>query len=395
RAATVQDEIAASGDITFLTERLNEAKRWKELRQEQIRLTQQRESIERQLAEVQQRVIARQQQETTGEQKLQDLRQQYDRAREEENEKVHLGLEAQHLGKDLQEAAREEKRMTEATKKMQADVAAAEQTVQKQRLLFTQAEQQEQADFRAFEDSRQQHEAEHLRATLSVGAPCPVCQVPVHEVPPSSHTAQADLFALQQAHEAAKATVTQATQVLQKAETSTAALRAQQGRIMLDLAERTQKRQTARQYFVDRFPGFSSLSAALEGIQAQRQEIAARLKTVETEAQTGEKEKQATTRQREKAQQEEATLNEALRRTTQQLETGTVQLQTIAAALASYLSTDEDPEIALNIRRSALVQREQEVRVLEQAWRKEDQGLGALRTKKLQTEGQLGVLRTE
>ncbi|MGH9427325.1 MAG: SbcC/MukB-like Walker B domain-containing protein, partial [Terriglobia bacterium] len=106
-------------------------------------------------------------------------------------------------------------------------------------------------------------------------------------------------------------------------------------------------------------------------------------------------EKQATTRQREKAQQQEATLNEALRRTTQQRETGAVQLNVLAAALASYLSTGEDPEIALNTRRSALIQREQEVRALEQSWRKEEQTFSALRTKKLQTEGKLGVLRTE
>jgi exonuclease SbcC len=60
-----------------------------------------------------------------------------------------------------------------------------------------------------------------------------------------------------------------------------------------------------------------------------------------------------------------------------------------------YLAANEDPETVLSARRAVLVQGEQEVKALEQAWRKEDHALSALRTKKLQTEGRLGVLTTE
>jgi len=395
RTAALQNEIVTNGDVASLTERLTDAKRWKVVQQEQSRFTEQRVTLRQQLADIQQHVIARQQQETTAEQKLQELRKQRDRTRDEEHAQGRLELEAQHLGKELQDAAREEKRMAEAVSKTQVDVATTEQTVQQQQLLAAQAGQQEQAAFRALEDSRQQHEAEHLRATLAIGSPCPVCQVPVHEVPQASQAAHVDLSALQHAYETAKREATQATQGQQKTEATAAALHAQHQTLIQDLAERTQKRQDTQQRFVDRFPGFSSLSAALSGLQSQRQEIVARLKRLETEVQAAEKEKQHLEQQRGKAQQEEAKLNEALRRTTQQMEAATGQLSVLATTLAIYLAANEDPETVLNARRAVLVQGEQEVKALEQTWRKEDHALGALRTKKLQTEGRLGVLTTE
>jgi len=395
RAAALQDEIVTSGDVASLTERLTDARRWKEIRQEHTGLTQQQESIGQQLANVQQRVTVLQQQETIVEQKLRELRQQRDRAREEENTQGRLELEAQHLGKDWQDAVRDEKRVAEAANTIQAEVAAAEQIVQHQQAMVVQAQHQEQAAVRALEESRQQHEAEHLRMTLALGSPCPVCQTPVQKVPQAAQTTHTDLAALQHAYETAKIAAAQATQAQQKAAATVAALHARQQTMRQDLAERAQKRQDAQQRFADHFPSFSSLSAALSGLQSQRQEIDARVKRLEAEVQDGEKEKQRLEQQRGKAQQEEAKLNEALHRTTQQLEAASGQLSTLTTTLAAYLAANEDPETVLSTCRAVLVQGEQEVKALEQAWRREDHALGALRTKKLQTEGRLDVLTTE
>jgi exonuclease SbcC len=217
----------------------------------------------------------------------------------------------------------------------------------------------------------------------------------VQEVPRALPGIQTDLAALQQTYETAKTAAAQAKQTQQKAEATATTLRAQHQTIEQDLADRTQQRQGAQQRFVERFPGFSSLSAALSGLQSQRQEISSRLKKLEAEVQGAENEKQRLEQQRGKAQQEEATLNEALRRITQQIETASGHLSTLATTLAAYLAVNEDPETELSARRAVLVQEEQEVKALEQTWRKEEQTLSALRTKKLQSEGQLGVVTTE
>jgi len=388
-------EVAVSGDIARLTERINEAKRWKELRQEQVHLAEQHEMTTQRLSHVQQSLASLRQQEEAVAQKLRALMQQRDQAREEENEKARLELEAGHLGKDLQETAREEKRAAQAVEKVRADLAVTEQTVQRQQATVARAEQREQAALRSWEENRRQHEVEHLRTTLHVGEPCPVCQVAVREIPAFSPAAQADFAALQQAHETAKAAAIQTQQALQKAEATIAALRAQKDASERELTERTQKRQEAQQRFVSRFPGFSSLAAALTALQTQRQEIAMRLKTLEGNAQAAEEEKLTLSRQREKAQQEEAKLAEALRRITNQAETSTAQLAVLSQSLASYLSGNDDPEVVLAVRRQTLLQAEQEVKVLEQAWRREEGALGLLCTKKLQAEGLCGVLTSE
>jgi len=395
RTAALKAEVAVSGDIARLTERINEAKRWKELRQEQVHLAEQHETTTQRLSHVQQSLALLRQQEEAAAQKLRALMQQRDQAREEENEKARLELEAGHLGKDLQETAREEKRAAQAVEKVRADLAVTEQTVQRQQATVARAEQREQAALRSWEENRRQHEVEHLRTTLHVGEPCPVCQVAVREIPAFSPAAQADFAALQQAHETAKAAAIQTQQALQKAEATIAALRAQKDASERELTERTQKRQEAQQRFVSRFPGFSSLAAALTALQTQRQEIAMRLKTLEGNAQAAEEEKLTLSRQREKAQQEEAKLAEALRRITNQAETSTAQLAVLSQSLASYLSGNDDPEVVLAVRRQTLLQAEQEVKVLEQAWRREEGALGLLCTKKLQAEGLCGVLTSE
>jgi len=395
RGAALHAEITASGDIARVTERLNDAKRWKELRQEQERLAEQREAATQQLSQVQQSLTSLLQQEAVTEQKLYDVTQQRDHAQQEENEKARLELEAGHLGKELQEATREEKRAAQTVEKAQEGLAGAEQTAQRYQETSARAEQEEQAALRALEENRRQHEVEHLRAALQVDDPCPVCRVPVRTVPASAQAVPADVSLLQRTYETAKTFATQARQALQKVEASATALRAQKDTAERDLAERAQKRREAQQQFVVRFPGFSSLSATLGALQSQRQEIVTRLKTLETHRQDAEKEKRALSRQREKAQQEEATLSEALRRISNQAETGARQLATLSQSLAAYLAGNEDPEAVLTARRQMLVQVEQAVKILEQEWRQEENTLSTLRMRKLQTERQGDLLTSE
>ena len=98
-AAALQAQIAAGGDIALLTEKLGEAKRWKELRREQARLTEQQKTLTQQLTGAQQSLVLLAQQDAAQEQELHDLIQQRDRTREAENEKKRLEIEAGHLGK--------------------------------------------------------------------------------------------------------------------------------------------------------------------------------------------------------------------------------------------------------------------------------------------------------
>ena len=104
QTAALEAEIATDGDVARLTEKINQAKRWKELRQEQELLTEQQQTTTQGLSRVRQTLTTLLQQEATAEQTLRDLIQQRERIREEENEKARLALEADHLGKDLREA---------------------------------------------------------------------------------------------------------------------------------------------------------------------------------------------------------------------------------------------------------------------------------------------------
>jgi exonuclease SbcC len=318
-----------------------------------------------------------------------------DRAREEKNEKDRLALEADHFGKDLREADQEEKRALQAVERARTDLAETEQAARQCHEAAAHAKQQEQVALNAWEENRRQHEVEHLRATLQLGDSCPVCQTPVHVLPSLSQPVRADLSVLQQAYEAAKAATTQAQQELQKVETTVAARRAQRDGAEQDLSERKRRRQESQQRFIARFPGFSSLAEALKALQTQRQEIVTRLATLETNLQTAEKEKQTLSRRRGEAQQEEAKLAEALRGIASRTETGSTQLATLSQSLAPYLSGEDDPETTLTARRRILLQIEQEVRDLESAWRQEENTLSTLRTNKLKTEGQCGVLTSE
>ncbi|HKA56264.1 MAG TPA: SMC family ATPase [Candidatus Binatia bacterium] len=395
RAAVLAAEIAANGDVARLSEKINEAKRWKELGQEQQLLAEQHRMSTQQLFHTRQALTPLLNQEAVAEQTLRDLRQQGERAREEENEKARLVLEAEHLGKDLREAAQGENRALQAVEKARTDLAEAEQTAQRHHDAVMHAEQQEQLAFNTLEESRRQHEVEHLRTTLQVGEPCPVCQTPVRVIPPLSPAAQADVSALQHAYETAKATTTRAQQELQKVETSAAALRARYDGAERDLAEKRQKRREAQQRFISHFPGFSSLAEAQKALQTQRQEIIARLRTIEANVQGTEKEKQTLSRRRETAQQEEAKLTEALRRIADQTATGSTQLAVLSRSLAAYLSGDEDPESTLTIRRQALLNAEQEVKAADLTCRQEENNLSALKAKRSEADKECSIFTSE
>lgn len=395
RAAALQAEITAGRDIAWLTEKLKDARRWNELQQEQARLNEEQNTLTQQLSGRQQTLAALVQQEAAKEQEFRELTQQRDRAREEEQEKRHQEVEAGHLGKSLGEAVSEENRALAAAETARCALQAAEQEAQQQRDTVTRLEQQGQAATKAVEERQRQHEAEHLRTTLHIGDPCPVCQVPVHELPPVSQGVWDDFSALQRTLAAAKATLTQARQALQEADAAVAAARARKDAAERELQEREQRRREAQEQFVSRFPGFSSLSAALGALQTQRQEVVALVKDLAVKAQSADKERQALTRQREKAQREEATLAEALRGIATNLKTGTAQLAALTESLASYLVDGSDPETVLTARRQGLMQAEQEVKTLEQRQRQAEEVLSSLNTRRLQTEGTLGVLASQ
>jgi exonuclease SbcC len=395
RAAALQADVASGGDIATLTDKLNEAKRWKELLREQQRLTRQRQTLTQQLTETRQSLAALLTQEKTNEQDLHDLQQQRDRAREEEQQKRQREIEAGHLGKILQEAAREEKRAGQDAVQARNATLAAEQEVQRQREVAARAEQVEQAAAHALEENRKKNEIAHLRATLHADEPCPVCLVPVREILPISSEAQADQAALQRALERARAALTQSRQALQKAEAEAAMARAKKDSTEQELVVRQQKRQEEQDQFVAQFPGFASLKDALTALLTQRQELVVRLKELETKAQTAEKTRRDLTQQREKLQRAEATAGEALRSVAASLETDDSQIAVLAASLAPYRTSGQDPERELLTRRQRLMQAEQEVKALASAVHQAEEGLNLLNQRKLQAEGTAQVLQSE
>ncbi len=395
RAAALQANIAAGGDIATLTEKLDEAKRWKELLREQKQLAEQQQTLTQQLAEMRQTLTALLEQEGTKEQELQELQQQRDRAREGEQEKRQQEIEAGHLGKDLQEAVREERRVTQDADQARTTLLAAAQELRRQRETVAHAEQHEQAAVFAFEENRKKNEIAHLRATLHTDEPCPVCLAPVREIPPASPAMQADQAAFQHALEQARAALTLARQALQKAEAETATARAKKESVEQELAAREQKRREAQEHFVARFPGFSSLKEALSALQAQRQDLVVLLKGLETKTQTVGKDKQELSRQREKMQQAEATVAETLRNVAMRLEIGAERITALESALVPYRQPEKDPETELTARRQQLAQAEQEVRALEASTRQAQEALNMLNQRKIQTEGARDVLQSE
>lgn len=395
RATAVRAEIAAGGDVALLTEKLGEARRWKELRQQKEQLTEQQQTLAQRLTSMQQSLALLVQQEAVKEQEHRDLIQQHDRAREEEQAKARLEIEATHLGKALQEAVREEKHAAQEAERARAALLAAEQEVQKQQDNFVQAEQQEQAAASVLEENQRLHEAEHLRATLHVGDPCPVCRAPVRELPPPSHEVGDDLSTLQSAVEAARDMFARARLALQEATAAAAVTRDKKKTAEQELIAREQKRCEAQDRFVVQFPGFPLPAAALSALRTQRQDLTAGMKDLEARAQAAEKEKQALSHQKEKTQQEEATLTETLRGIATSLETGATQMTILTRSLTSYLSANGDPETVLTARRQSLMQSQEEVQALERVYHQAEEALRALNTRKVHKEGDLRVLTSQ
>lgn len=392
---TLRLDIADNGDVATLTEKLATARRWKELRQEQVKLTEQQAQCTRQLSEVQQVLETLLAQENVKAAELREIEQRRDQTRSAAQEKQQQEIEANHLGKDLQEAAREEKRVTQEVEQAQAALLAAERELQRQQEVVLRAEQQEQDALLAVENDRRRNEIAHLRASLQTGEPCPVCLTPVEDLPVTSQSVQVDHSALQQKLEQARTGLSQARQAIRKTEATVAAARAKKDSITQELSIREHRRREAQDNFVTRFPGFSSLSAALTVLGTQQQEISNLLKELETRTQVIEKAKQTFTRRREDAQRAEATLNETLRSTTASLATGATQLTVMAAALTSYHLEEKDPEEEIASRRQHLMQAEQQGKVLETALHQAEDSLHTLQTQKLQTEGICGVLQSE
>ncbi|MGH8006740.1 MAG: SbcC/MukB-like Walker B domain-containing protein, partial [Candidatus Binatia bacterium] len=310
-------------------------------------------------------------------------------------EKQRQEIEAGHLGQELQEAAREEKRVNKAVEEARASVQMVEQKVQTRQDAVTQGEQQEQAAVSALEENRRRHEAEHLRGTLHIGDPCPVCGTPVRELSPLSPETRGDLIALQRTADAAKATLVSARQALQKEHTAAAAACARKEAAERELTQREQKVRGAQEQFVTRFPGFSSLATALSALQSRRQELAATRQNLDAAVQAAEKARQILLQQRQKAQQDEATLTEKLRGVAQGLDNTQKQLAALTQLLVPFLSTGGDPEAVLTIRRQSLLQAQAEVQTLEQACHEAEKIHRSFTTRQMQKEADLRVLTTE
>jgi exonuclease SbcC len=315
--------------------------------------------------------------------------------REEEQEKARLEVEAGTLGKELKEAAQEEKRLAKESEEARAAVQAAEQELQKHQQVLAQAEQYEHEALRMLEETRRRYEVEHLRASLHEGDACPVCEGTVAQIPEISELAMGDLTALQRTVENARATTNGARQTLQRVNATVVAATTKREAAEREFAVRAQKRREMQEQFVSRFPGFSSLAVALGSFQKERQTLAITVKEAETNAQTAEKEKQTLTRLRENEQREEAALQEALRGVATQLETNRGQLSALSQQLAAFLDTKDDLETVLSTRRQRLVQLQQELKIAEQQHRQVEATLAALHTKKIQQEGNANVLASQ
>ena len=392
RTAAVQAYIARHGDIAVLTERIAQAQRWQELCDEQARLETEQASHTHQLAEQRQTVTLLQKQEAEADQAMRALYQQRDQIRAAEQAQSRLALEAEHLEAALQEATRQAERLRRDMADALARLHVAEQTVRQRQDAVSLAEQQEQAAAQALEEQRRLHEVAHLRQTLQLGAPCPVCQTLVRELPSPPPEGTADLSPLHRAVAEARASLSRARDELRQAHERVAAARERNQAVAQELAEREQKQRQALDRFVTRFPGFSSPSAALQAVRAEAQALAATLQQLETQAQSLERERRALTRQREQAQHEEAKIAEALRGVTARLAEGERQLAVLRQSLASYLTAGNDPVELLKAHRHLLVSMHEEVKALEQQQRHAEDQLRALATQKMQKAGDCRVL---
>ena len=182
------------------------------------------------------------------------MKDERERTREDERQTRQLLAEAELLGRELQAAARAEKRAQAERERLGAGLSTADQTAQRARHAVAQAEAQENAARTALEESQRRHEAAHLRETLQVGDACPVCQASVREIP-AAQTAGDDLKGLQAQLERDHQTTQQKRTAAQDAHAALTALRARLDDTESELEERGRARQEIQDRFVSRFPG--------------------------------------------------------------------------------------------------------------------------------------------
>ncbi len=392
--ATFEQLVAEAGDVTTLTEKLGAARRWKELQQEQRRLTSRIEALRQDHTATQHRLDDLKRQDASCEQTVRELKDKLERTKEEERQKRQLIAEAERLGRELQEAAEAEERVRAERETARTELTRAKHAAQQARQALTQAEEQEQAARTAFEDNQRQHEAAHLRATLHVGDPCPVCQTTVSQLPVAQEAGD-DLKMLQTQMERAARAARQKRTEAQEANTTVATRRARLDAAEQGLKEREHLRQEVRDSFVSRFPRYASPSEALQAVQTQQEELSAALKDMEAQVVSAEQEKARLSRQREAAQQEEATLGGELRVTTERMEADTRELGVLGGEIAAFLTPNGDPEQSIEQRRTMVVQAEQQMKAAEKALRQLEAVLNSLHTTQVQKDGDLKLLASE
>ncbi len=386
--------VAEAGDVADLTEKLGAAKRWKELQQEQQELTDQRASLRQKQTSTQHTLDDLKQQEVSHGQTAQKLQEKLERTKEDEREKRQLRAEAERLSRELQEAVQAEKRVQSECETARTALSKAEQAMQHVRHDLVQAEEQEQAARTALEDNQRQHEAAHLREPLHVGDACPVCQATISEIP-AAQEAGDDLKMLQAHLEQATQTTEQKRKEAQEANTEVAARQARLDAADRELKERERLRQKVQDSFVSRFPGYASPFEALRAVQTQQKELDAAIKDMEAQAVSAEQEKARLSDQRETAQQDTAKLTEALRGTTERLDTDKRQLAVLGREIAAFLTTSEDPEQSVAQRRTTVTRAEQQMKESEKALRQVESALNSLNTTQVRKEGDLKLLASE
>ncbi|MCS6925270.1 MAG: SMC family ATPase [Candidatus Binatia bacterium] len=395
QVAALQAQIARHGDATTLTEKIAQAQRRQELLAERERRMKERDDFQRQLTAKQDAVARLRQQEAELEQAVQEARRQYDQARAAEQDKKLREQDAARLGAELQEAVRQEKRVRDQVTEADASLQTAARMVQRCEAAVHLAEQQEQSARQALEEHRRLAAVTHLRQTLQLGAPCPVCQTPVHTLPSRSPEETADLAPFQRAVERAHAELSRAREELHTAKERVATAEARKQAATQELAIWEQKRRETQERFVARFPGFPSLQAAVEAVRAEAQAIAATLQHLETHTQSVERARLACTRRREQAEREEAQLAEALRGTEARLADTEAQLAVAERSLAPYLVAGSDPLASLTAQRQTLAHLQADVEQLASRQRSAEDHLRGLGTQKMQKEGDCRVLASQ
>ncbi len=393
-AVRFEQLIAEAGDVAALTEKLGNAKRWKKLRQEQQQLTARIEALRQNHTATQRSLDDLKRQEASHEQNVRARKDKLEAAKEDERQKRQLRAEAERLGRELQEATQAEERVRAELEAARAALTKAEHVAQQAQQECAQAEAQEQTARTVLEDNQRQHEAAHLRATLHLGDPCPVCQTIVSELPVAQEAGE-DVKELQAQVERTRQVTEQKRSEAQKANTEATTLQVKLDTAKSEHEECGRVRQKVQARFVVHFPDDVSPSEALQAVQAQQEELSAALKDMEAQVVSAEQEKARLSGQRETAQQEEATLGGELRVTTERLEAATRELDTLGGEIATFLATNGDPEQSVAQRRTTVIQAEQKRKEAEKALRQLETTLNSLNTTQAQKEGDLKLLASK